>query len=376
MDYSFLEQSLHDLKEKNLFRTLCVSESGSVDFQSNDYLGLARNIKLQSLVLDDLQQFQGQSLFGSTGSRHISGHSALADHLEHFLAVFHKAEASLLFKSGFEANLAVFSAIPSRGDTVLYDSEIHASVKQGIRLGFAKGIAFKHNDISDLQAKVVKAGGRVFVAVEAVYSMSGDLAPLVQLATYCRSNGLHLIVDEAHSTGLFGPKGEGCCVQDEIEHDVFCRIYTFGKGIGCGGAIVAGSTLLKEYLINRAVPFIYSTSFSPAQLLVIQRHYTFMIENGAIRERLQENVRFFAETFTKVFGNLPANPESFIQAIPCSGAVEAMNLAANLNTAGFLVKAIRPPTVPLGREQLRIVLHAFNNQEEIEHFFDRMKKLL
>ncbi|WP_426491213.1 aminotransferase class I/II-fold pyridoxal phosphate-dependent enzyme [Hymenobacter sp. 102] len=178
--------------------------AGLVDFSSNDYLGLSRHPQVRAAV-----QEAAQLPAGSTGSRLLTGNSAAAEALETTLAQFHGAQAALLFNSGYAANMGFFAAVPKRGDTILYDDASHASVKDGIRGSFATAWSFRHNEVADLRRKLARATGSVFVAVEALYSMDGDVAPLPELAALCREQALYLVVDEAHTNGLYGPGAKG-----------------------------------------------------------------------------------------------------------------------------------------------------------------------
>ena len=241
---------------------------GLVDFSSNDYLGLSQHPRVRAAL-----QQAAQLPAGSTGSRLLTGNSAAAEALETHLAQFHGTEAALLFNSGYTANLGFFSAVPQRGDTILYDEASHASVKEGIRASFAAAWSFRHNDLADLERKLSRATGAVFVAVEALYSMDGDMAPLAELAAFCGPRGLHLVVDEAHSNGVYGPRGAGLVTALGLEAAVFARILTFGKALGSQGAAVAGPAVLRDYLLSFSRPFIYTTALPPATIAGLAAAY-------------------------------------------------------------------------------------------------------
>lgn len=346
-------QLLQQRREKGSERSLlsftfgaASSGDGVTDFCSNDYLGLA-------------QQTVDLSLKGSTGSRLITGNSAVVEEVENYLANHFGSEAALVFNSGYDANLGFFSSVPQKGDTILYDELIHASVRDGVRLSFAKSHAFRHNDLSDLKEKLSRAEGAVFVAVESLYSMDGDLSPLKAIADVCQKKDAFLVVDEAHAGGVYGPEGKGLTVEADIH--CFARLYTFGKAFGAHGAVICCSTDVRRYLINFARSFIYTTAMPEA----FYRHLQAQVERSKddeLRRQLQNNIAFFRR---KIPCDASA-PDSPIQAIPFSTVEACKEAADRLQKNGLAVKAILPPTVPEGGQRLRICLHAFNTQEELE----------
>ena len=257
----FLQEALQKRISNSSLRKLSVRKN-LIDFCSNDYLGFARSTEIFEMA----KQYSEESfhLNGSSGSRLISGNTEIAENLENYLAKFHLSESALLFNSGYDANLGLFSSVLGRNDTVIFDENIHTSVKDGIRLSPAKKVSFRHNDLVQLEAKINSAQGNIFVAIESVYSMDGDIAPLKDMAELCQKYTAKLIVDEAHSNGIYGKDGRGMCIDAEVEKKVFARVYTFGKALGCHGAVVCGSEILKEYLINFARSFIYVRGFMPS----------------------------------------------------------------------------------------------------------------
>lgn len=323
---------------------------GFSDFFSNDYLGLSKTI-------------QAEPHSGSTGSRLLSGNSIEAEETEKFLAGFYGSEAALIFNSGYDANLGLFSSVPQRGDTILYDELIHASVRDGIRLSHAKAFSFNHNDTEDLKRKLERSEGTVFVAVESLYSMDGDLSPLKEIAAICRHFNALLIVDEAHSGGIFGREGRGLCEELAISNLVFARLITFGKAYGTHGAVVLGSMELRSFLINFARSFIYTTALPPQQYVLIRKH----AERGRAvenREKLQQNIAYFRKLMQ---GKIQLSDErSPIQVMLVPGIENARKLATRLQENNFAVKAILSPTVREGQERLRFCIHAFNAATEIE----------
>ena len=352
---------LEKRKRAGLLRVL-QQNTGLVDFCSNDYLGFARNRVLAELAADFLKE-EAEYMNGSTGSRLITGNTVLAEQLEVLIAAYHHTDAALLFNSGYDANLGFFSAVPQRGDTIFYDQLVHASIRDGVRLSGAKAYSFRHNNMDDLQRLASRALGNVFVAVESVYSMDGDLAPLETLVAICRENGWHLVVDEAHATGVFGQQGEGL-VNQTLARDCFARMYTYGKAMGVHGAAVVGSEVLKDYLVNFARSFIYTTALGPHSVAMIKAAYTMLPKAVEERKKLQENIAYFS---SRMKANLNFIPQpSAIQSLLTGGNENSRQIATHIQSQGFDVRAILSPTVPSGQERLRICLHAFNTQEEID----------
>lgn len=343
------QTKLAERKEKGSLRSLSLFE-GYADFCSNDYLGMARTTANASVHA------------GSTGSRLISGHSQAAADAEAFLAAFFRSEAALVFNSGYDANVGLFSSVPQKGDTVLYDELIHASVRDGIRLGHAKAHAFRHNDVEDLRRKITRGEGTVFVAVESLYSMDGDKAPLETIAALCEETGALLIVDEAHSGGVFGTGGRGLMEHLQLHDRCFARLITFGKAYGTHGAAVLGSSELREYLYNFARSFIYTTALPEAQY----RQIVLNVQRAAgpeTRQQLEANMALF-RSLAKDY-KLISDPHSPVQILPVDTVKQCLALTQRLQENRFAVKAILPPTVPENGQRLRICIHAYNTAEEI-----------
>ncbi|MNK25827.1 8-amino-7-oxononanoate synthase [compost metagenome] len=340
------QRNLEDRKSKGSLRSL-LSFENHVDFWSNDYLGLAHTA-------------QSIEVKGSTGSRLISGNSPKVEAVEKQLAAHFQSEAVLVFNSGYDANLGLFSSLPQKGDTIIYDELVHASVRDGIRLSFAKAFSFKHNDVSDLEKKLQKAEGTVFVAVESLYSMDGDLAPLKEISELCTKFNALLVVDEAHSGGVFGEQGKGFCYELEISDAVFIRVFTLGKAYGAHGAAVCCSEEVRQFLVNFARSFIYTTALPEA----MYTHMLQQIESSRpeiLRVQLQENITRFVREIKSTL----SSHRSPIQVIEFSDLENCKLKAQQLQDAGIAVKAILPPTVPAGSQRLRICIHAFNTKEEI-----------
>jgi 8-amino-7-oxononanoate synthase len=360
MNENFLLKKLNERKQHNAFRQLILPD-GKIDFCSNDYLGIVRH-KLIEKELSFLQPYH-QYKHGATGSRLLSGNYLMVQETEKFIAEFHQAQAGLIYNSGYDANVGLLSCVPQRGDTILYDYLSHASVRDGIRLSFAQAFSFKHNDLEDLERRLRHATGTIFVVTESVFSMDGDTAPLTDISILCEQYGAHLIVDEAHATGVVGSKGEGLAQQLNLHTKCFARIHTFGKAVGCHGAIVLGSELLKNYLVNFSRSFIYSTALPEDSMAAIRCAYEIFPGMHNERDYLQQLIGYFQEAeipFEKLVSHTP------IQIVIIPGNNQVKYVARTLQNAGLDVRPILYPTVPEGKERLRIVLHAFNTIDELQ----------
>ncbi len=371
-----LQQKLLDRAEHNSLRKLTLNR-GMIDFFSNDYLGLARSEELSADILKEFETQKG-NVNGSTGSRLLSGNTAYTMKVEEELAAVFRAEKILLMNSGYNANLAVLSSIPQKGDTVIYDELVHASIKDGYRLGFASRFPFRHNDLGDLEAKLQKGKGDVFVVVESVYSMDGDAAPLLEMVNLCEQYGANLIVDEAHTTGIMGEHGSGMACALGIEQRIFARIYTFGKGMGIHGACVAGSRILIDYLVNYARSFIYTTALPVHSVAAVKCAFRYLQKHPGLAQELTDKIHFFKSGLPQEMIStgryIPSN--SPIQVLMTPGNLEVKKCAEALQAGKLDVRPILSPTVKEGEERLRICLHVYNTQEELELLMKSLNELL
>lgn len=354
-----LKQKLNNRKLEGTLRSLSYFDD-HVDFCSNDYLGFAK-LPFKEKYL------QGG---GSTGSRLISGNSEKAQSCEAFLSAYMNSESSLVFNSGYTANLGLFSSVPQKGDTVIYDESIHASIRDGIRLSNARSISFKHNSIKELSRKLKLSEGTIYVAVESLYSMDGDFAPLANIAEICSEFNAKLIVDEAHTFGLYGNDGRGIVNELAIEDLVFARVITFGKAIGFHGAAVIGKKDLTEYLINFSRAFIYTTALPPSDYLKIMESIK-RGEKDSEFQKLKRNISHFRDIFSEY--ELTSDVRSPIQMLRIGEIEKLKGLSEELNAAKFAVKPIYSPTVSVGNEALRICLHSYNTNEEVDLLFRKIK---
>ncbi len=355
----FIREKLEERRENGSYRTL-KPENNLVDFCSNDYFGFARSSTLKQWIDDEIAA-NHHFLNGSTGSRLLSGNLSYTEALEQQIADYHKAEAGLIYNSGYDANIGLFSSLPQRGDTIILDELCHASIIDGARLSYANRYTFRHNDLDSLEEKLKHAKGSCYVVIESVYSMDGDTPPIKEILTIIQKHKAELIVDEAHAIGLYH---NGLINKLELEDEVFARVITFGKALGCHGAIVLGSRALREYMINFSRSFIYTTAASFHQIASIKMAYKMLPQSTEEIEKLRSNIQLFKELTISVKGNLLPS-DSSIQCLVVGSNERAKAIANQLQNAGFDVRPILNPTVAKGSERLRICLHSFNSANEI-----------
>lgn len=373
---NLLINALNERQAAGLLRTLTDVDK-LIDFCSNDYLGLAKNKSLAEEISAVIAIWQGQQgnnipVNGSTGSRLISGNHSYIEDFEKQCAQLHKAEAALMFNSGYEANLGLLSAVAQKEHVIFCDKLLHASLIDGLRLSPAERCIFKHNDLQDLIHLIKQYPSETvkWVVVESLYSMDGDIAPLKELVELKKQFNFELIVDEAHAGGVYGTNGTGLCVELGIETDIFARVVTFGKAWGNAGATVLGSDTLRSYLINFARPFIYSTAPTPVHVLGLQRTLTFMAEAMGERQRLKNHIRFFKSLQTSESWG---ESHTAIQTYFVHGNEAVRALASKVQTAGFAVKPIVYPTVPKGQERIRITLTATTSRADMQRLIQTLE---
>ncbi len=342
------------------------------DFSSNDYLGLAQNKELSEEIVQRHHNLQLTN--GSSGSRLLTGNSAYAEQLEDKLGEIFGGKA-LLFSSGYLANLAVLSSVPQRGDTVIYDEAIHTCIKEGVRLSNARHYSFRHNDIKDLVKKLKASKGPAVVVIESIYSMEGDWADLSTIMEVCKDFNAELIIDEAHTTGWYGPTGAGWVRELGLEDQFLARIYTFGKALGAQGGVVIGEKRLIDYLVNMGRPFIYTTAPSDWMLCQLDVSWDFIGNSHLEVDKLNQNINLFNDLMSGQ-REFRSNPRSPIQLITAGGNKQAVAMADFLFSKGFDVRPILAPTVKPGSERLRICLHSFNTADQIVNLAENLKSKL
>ncbi len=355
--YSKLSKQLEDLKSEHRYRELKV-RSYKIDFFSNDYLGLIYD----PLRVSDISEFK--KLTGSSGSRLISGNSELFEETENLISEFHKVESALIYSTGYQANIGLISAVTSRHDTILYDNLIHASLRDGIKLSDAKAYSFKHNDLEDLESKLKKTETNKIIIIESRYSMDGDTAPLKEILNLSEKYNAHLIVDEAHSVGVDGEKGEGIVCKLGLQEKVFATIVTFGKALGCHGAAILSNTIIRNYLINFSRSFIYSTGMSPQSVWDIKTAYEHLPNLEARRNELISLSKYLS--FKLPDSLSPSESFSPIHRFIVPGNEQVLKFSDYLNKKDIGIVAVRASTVPKGKERIRICLHSYNTREQID----------
>lgn len=351
------ERALSALARRDRLRTL--SPRSGCDFTSNDYLGLAESSELSDAIAAALKRGVPA---GAGGSRLLRGNHPEHEALEDEAAALFGAESALFFGGGFIANTAIFSTLPARGDLIVADSLIHASVHEGLRLSKADNIAVSHNDATAFEDAIKgwrETGGigTPWIAVESLYSMDGDQAPLDDLIAVADRHDAMLVIDEAHATGVYGARGRGLSAHLEGRPNVIA-LHTCGKALGVMGALVAGPKVIRDFLINRARGFIYATAPSPLIAAAVRAALKISASADDRREELAGLVTLAGELLRQHTDVMPSG--SHIQPVIVGPDADAVALAEMLRRRGFDVRAIRPPTVPEGSARLRIsiTLHA------------------
>jgi 8-amino-7-oxononanoate synthase len=365
-----IAQRLAAIERAGLRRTL-ISPTG-IDLSSNDYLGLAADPR----IVDRMISAARREGCGATASRLLRGHREAFTDVERQFARFKKSDASLYFTSGYLANVGVLGTFLERGDVVFSDTLNHASLIDGIRLSKARRIVFPHRDIETL-SRLLSAEdgpGLKFVVTESLFSMDGDRAPLAEYAVLCRRTGAALIIDEAHAVGVYGSRGSGLIEEAGIEDSVFLSINTAGKALGVAGAFVAGSTWAIDYLIQRARTLIYSTAAPPSLADALDTALT-MVENEPHR---RTHVVALASGLRARLARrgLTSADGGHIIPIVLGDPARASAAAAGLASAGFDVRAIRPPTVPEGTSRLRVSINARLDRTTLERFATTLEMVL
>ncbi len=374
-----LQQKIQKREDNQALRKLG-NKTNLIDFSSNDYLGFAK----AETIFDKTHHFlidRNIKNNGATGSRLLSGNHVLYNEVEEMLCEFHQSESATVFNAGYNANVGFFSSVLQRGDIILYDEFIHASIRDGIQLSNAKAYKFKHNNLEDLQSQIEWSRdliqGEIYVVTESVFSMDGDSPGLISMSKICKKHNAFLIVDEAHAVGVLGKNGCGIAQNLNLQNDIFARIITFGKALGCHGAAILGSKELHQYLINFARSFIYTTGLSPHSLATIKMAYHFLnVSSSAVenpQKKLSKNIQIFnSEIEKKNLKNIFIQSNSAIHCCVISGNKKVKRIAQSLQENGFNVKPILSPTVKENEERLRFCLHSYNSAEEITNVLENL----
>jgi len=349
-----------------------------IDFSSNDYLALASHVGIRQSLVDALQ---GEILLGAGGSRLLRGNHIQHENLETFAADYFGAEACLFMSTGYLANLAIFTSLPTRTDAIVFDEYSHASTKEGIHAATSKSYKFAHNDMmscEDALKRARKNGAKtVWIAVESVYSMDGDMCPLDQIMDIANRHDAFVIVDEAHATGIHGPEGRGLSAAFEGQENLLA-LHTCGKALGQSGALVTMSSVLKDYMVNCARSFIYTTAPSPLAAVAVHQALT-VVRDEPERRRALEDLSVYTRNKIEPLFDMNTSTSQIIPLLVGKDG-DAFALAQKLQYQGFDIRAIRTPTVPNNTARLRlsVTLNVSSNDvdglaQALEQALERMQ---
>ncbi|MGY4363092.1 8-amino-7-oxononanoate synthase [Bradyrhizobium sp. i1.3.1] len=361
--------ALHALREDNRLRGL--KPRAGIDFASNDYLALASAPRMKKAVSAALEV---GTPIGAGGSRLLRGNCEEHETLEKEAAQFFGAETALFFGGGYVANFAVLTTLPQRGDLLVLDSLVHASIHEGARAGRAEFRISAHNDPQSIEDTIRdwRAGGgagRVWIVAESLYSMGGDFAPLEGLVAIADRYDAFLMVDEAHATGVYGEQGRGLTAPYEGLENLLV-VHTCGKALGAAGALVTASGVLREFMVNRCRPFIFATAPSPLMAVAVREALFILQEEPERQQRLAKLVAFTH----REMGLRGWRSPSVSQIVPyiVGDNARAMRLASALQARGFDIRGIRPPTVPAGTARLRISLTLNVGEDDVRAMLDAL----
>jgi 8-amino-7-oxononanoate synthase len=359
-----LRNELAALEMKQRKRDFHISDA--IDFTSNDYLGLTKSPVIRERVIRDLESGM---MLGSGGSRLLRGNHVWHQLAEKEFAEFEDTEAALFFSSGYAANMAVLTAIPTRHDTILYDSMVHASIKEGIHSSLAAKKSFEHNSVSSLRktAESIADAGDIYVIIESLYSMDGDEAPLEEIAALCAELGLFLLIDEAHATGLFGKHGRGLIDENHVRDKILLSIHPCGKALAAAGAFVCSSEIIKSYLINKARTMIFTTALPPIVPATISEVLKEIKRNSSLITKVHHNADYVRHALRKGLKKwIVREGRSPIIPLIIGEDSVAVAVADEMQKRGADIRPIRPPTVAEGTARFRITVNALHDQGELD----------
>lgn len=374
---NFYDQQKQQWLEQHSYRSL--KPRSGIDFCSNDYLGFTEDKPLQKIIYNHLE-FNN---LGSGGSRLLRGNSKHIEDLESRLAAFSGQEAALMFPSGYQANIGLFSSLLKTNAIVFSDERVHASIIDGIRLAGCQKYIWQHNDIKDLEMLLRQKADRDklnIVVVESLYSMSGSKAPLREISDLCQKYGCYMIVDEAHATGVFGMSGAGLVDELGLNQHVLAKIHTAGKSLGVSGAWVASDRELIDLIVNTSRSFIYSTAPAHYQVTALACAVDYLVdEYDQLKEKFVKKVSFFQEKLQKMVEDTHfqiSGQGGPVTALLCGDNECAVTMMNQLETLGFDIRAIRPPSVPPGEALLRITIPLQRTEGEITALLEAIESLI
>lgn len=361
--------ALHALKEDDRLRRLRPREG--IDFVSNDYLALASAPRMKKAVFAAIE---AGTPIGAGGSRLLRGNCEEHERLEAEAARFFGTETALFFGGGYVANFALLTTLPQRGDLLVLDALVHASIHEGARAGRADFRISAHNDPQSVENTIrdwrTQGGmGRVWIVVESLYSMDGDFAPLEDLVAIADRHDGFLMVDEAHATGVYGELGRGLTASYEGQENLLV-VHTCGKALGAAGALVTASTAMRDFMVNRCRAFIFATAPSPLMAVAVREALLILQQEPERQQRLAKLVAFTHREIGVRGGRSPSASQIVPYIVGDNG--RAMRLASRLQARGFDIRGIRPPTVPVGTARLRISLTLNVGEDDVRAMLDAL----
>ncbi len=363
-----LENTLSQLKERNRYR--CLNLPNGIDLTSNDYLEMAAHSALREAAIYALE---GGMDIGAAGSRLLRGHTSHHAQLEEFATTYFKAPKTLFMANGFMANYALFTALPCRHDVILYDALIHASVRDGLRASDARSFKFPHNDIDALEKLLdTHQGSHIWVAIESIYSMDGDSAPITDIYNLVKRYDATLIIDEAHATGIYGQCGKGLGYEIIQNHgyERIITLHTCGKAIGVAGGLICANADVIDYMINKSRPFIYSTAPMPLQAMLVQKSLEILDSDDGAQRR--DKLLSLCIRAKELFGGYGSQ----VVPIILGEDEKTVRVARALQKKSYDIRAIRPPTVPQGSARLRLSLSSNLDEDVLQNFANALESCI
>ncbi len=366
-----IKKEIEELKKRNLYRERTILKEGTIDFSSNDYLGLKNCKRTKEKLCREIEKLS----LGSGASALVSGYTEIQNKLENYLSKFKQTEACIIVGSGYMANVGLLQSIVKKQDTVLSDELNHASIIDGIRLTKAEKLIYKHSDTNDLEEKIKnrKNKGQIFIVTDGVFSMEGDIAKLDVIYKIAQKYDAILIIDDAHSTGILG-EGRGTLFHYGLRPEKnIIQMGTLSKAIGSYGAFICGSKLLIDYLVNKMRTVIFTTALSPIQNFISLENLKVIEKEPERREYVIEKAKYIADKLKEIGYDIDFKGTPIIPLIV--GREEtALKLKEFLLKRGIFIQAIRPPTVPEGTSRLRLTVSYNHREEEIEKLIFSLKE--
>lgn len=379
----WLRKELQLIEEQGLTRKLRSFSTGNENevvmngkkfllFSSNNYLGLATDSRLKKKATEGILKYGT----GAGGSRLTTGNFDIHDQLEATIADFKKAEAAIVFSSGYLANMGVISSVMKTGDVIFSDAWNHASIIDGCRLSHAKTIVYEHADMVDLERKLRQShgDGKKLIVTDGVFSMDGDIAPLPEMVELAKEYKAYIMIDDAHATGVLGNDGRGTADYFGLKDEIDFTVGTLSKALGAEGGFVATSSIAKNYLLSNARSFIFQTALSPSAIEAAREGISIVQNEPERRAQLLKNAQYLRLQLAQC-GFVVRGGETAIISLIIGGSHEAMQFSEKLMDEGIFIPAIRPPTVPKGSSRLRITVMATHTIEQLNTVISKMKKI-